>query len=78
MPQKLPQKCTKSHISHISYPIFLLCLTARNVACNFSAISVKKMHEKREPGIGYPGTFIIGSNLLSLTSHTIGIYRSLV
>ena len=29
-------------------------------------------------GIGYPGTFIIGSNLLSLTSHTIGIYRSLV
>ena len=29
-------------------------------------------------GLGYPGTFIIGSNLLSLTSHTIGIYRSLV
>ena len=39
----------KSHISHTSHSITLLCLTARNVACNFSAISVKKMHEKREP-----------------------------
>ena len=58
MPKKLHQKCTKprfyallrvffkSHISHISHSITLLCLTARNVACNFSAISVKKMHEK--------------------------------
>ena len=59
MSKKLHQKCTipcfyallrvffKSHISHTSHPIISLCLTARNVACNFSAIFVKKMHEKR-------------------------------
>ena len=31
----------KLHISHTSYPIFSFCQSARNVACNFSAISVK-------------------------------------
>ena len=37
----------KSHISHISYPIFSFCQQAQNAWCNFSAIFVKKMHEKR-------------------------------
>ena len=53
------QKCTepcfyallraffKSHISHISYPISSFCQQAQNAWCNFSAIFVKKMHEKR-------------------------------
>ena len=39
----------KLHISHTSYPIFSFNLTARNAWCNFSPLSVKKMHEKREP-----------------------------
>ena len=38
----------KSHISHTTHPILLACLTAQNGACNFSAVFVKKMHEKRE------------------------------
>ena len=37
----------KSHISHISYPISSFCQQAQNAWCNFSAIFVKKMHEKR-------------------------------
>ena len=37
----------KSHISHISYHIFSFCQQAQNAWCNFSAIFVKKMHEKR-------------------------------
>ena len=39
----------KLHISHTSYPTFSFHQTAQNAWCNFSAISVKKMHEKREP-----------------------------
>ena len=36
----------KLQISHTSYPTFSFHQTAQNVWCNFSAISVKKMHEK--------------------------------
>ena len=59
VPKKMHQKCTeprfyallraffKSHISHISYHIFSFCQQAQNTWYNFSAIFVKKMHEKR-------------------------------
>ena len=61
VPKKMHQKCTKPRcyallrvflefqISHTIYLIFSLWLAARNVMCIFSAISRKKMHEKREP-----------------------------